>query len=570
MAAAPRTFVPQDLDLSDPAKLEPIYRELIDRLLKSVGDLKKWFADLSELWAAVSEFGARRYIELSCHTDDPKVEEAYMHQVEVVDPALAPLFFEIQKKYVECPFRSELPQEEFGVLDKAWTADVELFRPENIPLQTKASKLAAEYDKLNGAMTVEFQGAERTLPQMGRFQEDLHRETRQQAWEAVVKRRLENRERLDAIYDELIQVRTQIAKNAGFSDFREYVWKSLKRFDYTPQDCHDFAKAVAETVTPVVAALCEDRREKLGVSPLRPWDLEVDAFGKEPLNPFPHDDAEVLRRKVGEIVHRISPELGADYDHLKPTRNLDLASRKGKGPGAYQSSLQKSREPFIFMNAAGLHSDVITLLHEAGHAFHFIEAADEPIAFIREAPIEFCEVASMSMELLALPHLEVFYNQEDAARATRSLLERIVRLLPWIATIDQFQHWVYTHPNHSHEDRTAEWLRLRKWLGPPVDWSGYEDAQAAEWQRQLHLFSYPFYYIEYAIAQLGALQVWLASKTDCEKATADYRKALALGGKAPLPDLFAAAGAKFDFSRATLGPLMKAVSDELAASDAAV
>jgi oligoendopeptidase F len=268
--------------------------------------------------------------------------------------------------------------------------------------------------------------------------------------------------------------------------------------------------------------------------------------------------------KVKEIFSRMSPQLGAEFESLSTNHNLDLQSRKGKQPGGYQCSLEESRQPFIFMNAAGLQKDVQVLLHEGGHAFHFIAtSAREPLVFLRSAPMEFAEVASMSMELLGAEHYDVFYDDRDAARAKRTLLEDIVRILPWIATIDSFQHWIYTHRDHTRDERAEEWLRLQDRFGSKLDWTGHEDARTAMWHRQLHLFHLPFYYVEYGIAQLGALQLWLKSKHDPRQALGGYRAALALGGTRPLPELFAAAGIAFDFSEKTLRPLMDALQEEL-------
>jgi oligoendopeptidase F len=315
---------------------------------------------------------------------------------------------------------------------------------------------------------------------------------------------------------------------------------------------------------PVVAELDRQRREDLKLDELRPWDLSVDPKNRPPLRPFKEDETSAFIDKTRTIFERMSPELRDDFESLRSNKNLDLESRKGKQPGGYQMSLEESRQPFIFMNAAGLQRDVETLLHEGGHAFHFIAATVEPLVFLRSAPMEFCEVASMSMELLGSEHFDIFYTDgADAARAKRTLLEGIIRILPWIATIDSFQHWLYTQPGHTRGERTEQWLHLLDRFSSKVDWRGYEDVRASSWQRQLHLFHAPFYYIEYGIAQLGALQLWMKSKEDPRRALANYRNALKLGGTRPLPELFKAAGIQFDFSEKTLRPLMDAVQEDL-------
>jgi len=562
--ALPRRFVPAEIDPSDFGQLEPLYQKLLDQPVASVAELEKWMADISELTAVVDEFGSRRYIDKSCHTEDAEVEKRFLHFIEHVEPRIKPLFFQLQKKFMDSPLRAQLSGERLSILSRKWQADVEIFRAENVALETEVTKLVNEYDKISGKMMVDFRGVQYTMQQMARFSEDTDRATREQAWTASTSRRLTDRDAIEGIFDKLLPIRQQIASNAGFSDYRGWTWKALKRFDYTPQNCASFADAIAATCVPVVQELNRQRASALGISKLRPWDLDVDVRGRSALRPFAQDQTQLLVTKTRQIFQRLSPELATDFDQLGANGNLDLDSRRGKQPGGYQMSLEESRQPFIFMNAAGLQRDVETLLHEGGHAFHFLAACrNEPLVFLRSAPMEFCEVASMSMELFGSEHLDIFYSDADAARAKRKGLEGIIRFFPWMATIDMFQHWLYTHPGHTPAARTEHWLSLMDRFGGGIDWTGHEPARAASWQRQLHLFHAPFYYIEYGIAQLGALQLWVASKTNPRKALSNYRAALALGGTRPLPELFAAAGIHFDFSEKTLRPLMQAIADEL-------
>jgi oligoendopeptidase F len=559
-------FVPEQLDCADFAQLDPLYRALLDRPLDTVEQLIAWLEDFSTLTAVVDEYGSRRYIDKSCHTEDTAIEKAYMQFVEEIEPRIKPLYFALQKKLLESPARPLLSGARFAILSRKWAADVGIFREENVPLDTQVTKLSNEYDKLCGARIIHFRGSDYTPQQMARFSEDTDRITRQEAWEANTTRRLQDRAAVDGIFDQLLTLRKQIATNAGFSEYRAYVWKQYKRFDYTPEQCLAFADSVAEVCVPLASKLAAQRARDLGLSKLRPWDLDVDPKGRSPLRPFQEERIADLINNTREIFSRLSPQLAAEFDELLAHQNLDLASRKGKQPGGYQMSLEQSRQPFIFMNAAGLQRDVETLLHEGGHAFHFLASCrNEPLVFLRSAPMEFCEVASMSMEMLGSEHFDVFYNNPtDAARARRKMIEGIINILPWIATIDSFQHWLYTQSDPSNERRTAEWLRLMNRFWPDVDWTGYDDAQASHWQRQLHLFHAPFYYIEYGIAQLGALQLWLKSQHDPRAALGGYRAALNLAGTRTLPQLFAAAGIVFDFSAKTLGPLMSALGDELA------
>lgn len=559
-----RSYVPRDLDVSDFARLEPLYRALLDRPVHMPEWLDQWLTDLSELVAVVDEYGNRRYIDKSCHTDDPAIEKAYLHFVENVEPGTKPLFFELQKKFMDSPARGRLEGARYRMVERLWGPDVELFREENVPLQTQVTRIVNEYDKTMGAMVVHFRGRDYTLQQLARFIEEPDRQTRREAWELTAARRLQDREKLDQVFDHVLPLRNRIAANAGLSDYRAYAWKENKRFDYTPEDCIRFADSIAATCVPLVDELDRRRREALGLRSLRPWDMSVDPRGRLPLRPFQETETDLFVDKTREIFARLSPQLAEEFETLRTHKNLDLASRKGKQPGGYQASLEEVRQPFIFMNAAGVQRDVETLLHEGGHAFHCIAARKEPLVFLRRAPIEFCEVASMSMEALGCEHFDVFYQSaQDAARAKRAYLEGVVRFFPWMAIIDSFQHWIYTHPGHSRPERTAEWLRLMDRFQGGQDWTGHEAAREALWHRQLHLFHLPFYYVEYGIAQLGALQLWMKARHDPKRALANYRAALALGGTRPLPELFAAAGIHFDFSEKTLRPLMNELREEL-------
>lgn len=561
-----RHFVPQEIDLSDFDQLEPLYRELHERPIATADELEKWLLDFSELSAAVSEYASRRHIERSCHTDDPEIEKRFLHVVENIQPRVKPWFFKLQKKYLETGLAEELAKRDpkYAVLLREWKVEVEIFREENVPLQTQVTKLNSEYDRLCGQMLVEFEGKTHTLQQMARYLEEPNREMRQRAWQTVEARRIQDRDAMDGIFDQLMSLRSQIAKNAGMANYRDYAWKSMGRFDYTPDDCHRFADAIEQVCMPLVRKLNAARREQLGLDRLRPWDMAVDVKNRPPLRPFSPEKVDDMVSGCREIFRRLSPQLAQEFERLQPGRNLDLESRKGKRPGGYQASLAEVKQPFIFMNAAGLHRDVETMLHEGGHAFHYMWASQEPVLFVQHAPIEFCEVASMSMELLADPHMDVFYGPDDAARAVRNHLEGIIRFFPWMATIDQFQHWLYTHEGHSRDERTRAWLEIYgRFSDPAIDWSGFEVNREAMWQRQVHLFHYPFYYVEYGIAQLGALQMWQQAQRDAQTALANYRKALSLGGTRPLPELFEAAAIRFDFTEKTLRPLIEAIEREL-------
>ncbi|MFM1935309.1 MAG: hypothetical protein RI990_268 [Planctomycetota bacterium] len=556
------TFVPETLDATNWAVLEPYYAQLLGRTIHDAAGLERLLLDRSELDAAAEEAAADLYIGMTRHTEDELARKRFLDFVENVEPQLKKAGFGLDRKIVECPFTGQLDQARYGVLLRGMRRAVELFREDNIPLETQVTKLDQQYSEINGAMTVQFDGEERTLPQMARYLEETDRARRQASWEAVSTRRLQDADRIDAIFEEMLGLRHRIALNAGFPNYRDFQHARLQRFDYSPADCETFHDAVERTCVPLMRKLNAERAAALGLDRLRPWDLKVDLRGRDPLKPF--DGAQQLVDRTSAVFAAMDGELAAMFDSMRTGDCLDLESRKGKAPGGYQYQRQRSRRPFIFMNAAGLHRDVITMVHEAGHAFHSLLCAHDPLVAYRGSPMEFAEVASMSMELLTAPHLEKYYGTADADRARREHLESICTMLPWIATIDAFQHWIYLNPTHTRAERQQEWLRLNDRFGADVDWSGHEDALRSLWQRQLHLFGLPFYYIEYGIAQLGALQMWLQSRRDPATALANYKRGLSLGASRPLPELFETSGLRFAFGHETVAGLMDEVGRDLA------
>jgi oligoendopeptidase F len=557
----PRRWLPDGADLTTWERIEPWYRRLLDRPIGSPEELEAWLFDLGELSAAVGQEGVKRYIAMTCQTDDPEREAAYLAFVRDIEPRLKPLQNEARAKYLDSPHRGTLPAGRYQVFDRTQENRRALYREANIPRETELAELEQQYQKIVGAMTVQFQGQERTPAQMAPFLEETDRSLRQTAWELVANRRLADREALDTLFDRMVAIRADLAEEAGFGCYTDYAYRLRERFDYGQAETQAFRDAIERLVVPLARRLQDQRRQTLGVETLRPWDLSVDPLGRPPLRPF--SDVEHLAKGSEAIFTSVDPELGQQFAYLRSSGLLDLANRKGKAPGGYQTTLEDGRLPFIFMNAVGVDGDVRTLLHEGGHAFHALASRGEALSAYRESPIEFCEVASMSMELLGARNLEWFYSAEDAERSYRQLLEGIVLILPWIATVDGFQHWVYAHPGHTAADRGAAWTEILDRFGGIVDWSGYPEAKAHSWHRQLHIFLYPFYYIEYGIAQLGALQIWRRSLTDRPGAVSAYRRALALGGARPLPELFEAADIPFDFGEATLAPLMDAIGREL-------
>jgi len=558
----PTDFVPARLDGTRWENIAPLLDALLKRPVASRAELERWLIDRSELEAACAESEADLHIAMTCHTEDPEAEKAYLHFIENILPQTKPRQFKLKQLFVHHPIRGQLDHKRYEVFQRDTKLEVDLFRPENVPLETEEAKLEQQYQKLAGSLTVNFRGEEKTLVQMGRYFEEPDRPLRQEAWELVAKRRLQEAEKFEDIFEGLVKLRQQIAKNAGFDNYLDYAFRMRGRFDYTPEDCRKFHDAIETEIVPVVRELQAVRRQQLKLDALRPWDLNVDPLNRPPLRPFEQVDRMVSSTQ--KIFDHLDRKMSAGFREMQDRSLLDLANRKGKAPGGYQYTLEEARLPFIFMNAVGLQRDVETILHEAGHAFHALATRDEDLHAYRSAPIEFCEVASMSMELLGNEFLEEFYAAPEAGRARRTHLENIIGLFPWIATVDAFQHWIYTHPGHTRAERSAAWVDLMKRFGGDVDWNGHENVRANLWHRQPHIFTSPFYYVEYGIAQLGALQVWWNSRKDKPRAIQDYHRALALGGSRPLPELFEAAGCRFAFDRETIKPLVTLVRGELA------
>lgn len=557
----PRTFVATDADFGLWPTAETYYRQLTDRPVESPEQLDRWLRDWSELDACFDEEATSRYIAMTCQTDDAARQERFRQFVENVKPHREPWHDRLRRRLADLAARFPLPPKRYEVLLRSVRNAIDLYRDENVALQTQDELLQAEYQQLTGAMTVRYDGREQTLAQLGRYLEEPDRVARETTWKLAAERFLADGPALTELYCKMVELRDRVARNAGCRDFREYQFKHYERFDYTPEDCLAFHDAIERVIVPAVRRLSEQRRRRLGLPTLRPWDLSVDPDHLPPLRPF--ETEQQLIDGCGSIFRRVHVELGKVFDALRDAGSLDLANRKGKAPGGYQATYHERRLPFIFMNAVGTDGDVRTLLHEGGHAFHTWACRNEPLLAYRHAPIEFSEVASMGMECLALPYMHVFYHDADRRRAARQFFEKIIRFFPFMARIDAFQHHVYTHVADGPDHWSDHWQHLTRRFASDIDWTGLEPVERLAWHRKLHIFEVPFYYVEYGIAQLGALQVWLNSRRDFEQAVSLYRNGLALGGARPVPELFAAAGCKFDFSEKTLRPLIDAVMQEL-------
>ena len=560
------SFVPDDLDATKWESLEPYVSELLERTLSCSSCIESLIRDSSILAEHISEAGALLYIGMTCDTESEEKRESFLQFSSEVRPKLSEFSDSLNRKMVEHPEVGNLPKR-YDLMIRAMKTDIEIFRKENIPLGVRQTELVTEAQAINGAMTVDFDGQERTMPLMRAYMESNDRSEREAAWTAVAERRMQDSERLSEIFDELIVIRHQIATNAGFDSFTDYMFRAMHRFDYSVEDCIEFHDSVETVCMPILQEINKTRSDAFGLDKLCPWDVNEktgagpDIHGREPLKPF--ETVEEMVSKLSEMFHEMSDDLGGMFDKLVEMDTLDLDTRKGKAPGGYQYYLEKSRVPFIFMNAAGLQGDLETMIHEAGHAFHSLYCSHLELIHERDYPIEFAEVASMSMELLTQPGWSRFYDDEKANRARRTHLEGVVFLLPWIATIDSFQHWIYANPGHSREERAQVWLSIRERFGSNMDWNGHSDFRELSWQQQGHLYGVPFYYIEYGIAQLGSLQLWKTHTSDPEKALVNYAKAMTLGNTKSLPELFSAAGLKLGFDEGHFYSLLGEVGSAL-------
>ena len=552
-----RAYLPKELTLETFEDILPFFKELQERDIDTPQAFQKWIQDGSELDAFLEENGAWRYIKMSIDTTKPELTESYTYFVSEIQPKLAPLLNELNKKMMASPFRKDLSEDPaYAIFFRSVGVQLALFREENIPIEAYLGEKSQEFGSISAAQTIEYEGKTLTMQQASVHLKNQDEGIRKQVYEKMAERRQMDIDSLNALYTDLIAKRHELAINAGFENFRDYMFQSMGRFDYTKEACFDFHEAVAQKVVPLVKEIQEMKLQKLGKSAFKPWDLDVDPDGNEPLKPF--QNGEEMLEKTIEIFQRMDPYFSACLRTMKTMGHLDLESKAGKAPGGYNYPLYEIGVPFIFMNAVGLHRDLVTMVHEGGHAIHSFLNRELTLTAFKNIPSEAAELASMSMELLSMKYWETFYSDPKALlRAKVEHLEDILKVLPWIAQIDAFQHWVYTHPTHSLTERSNEWLSLSKRFGTGLtDWTGYEALQAHSWQRQLHLFEVPFYYIEYGIAQLGAIGVWKNSLENESLAIEQYKAGLSLGYTRSLPKIYETAGVTFDFSPKRIGELM--------------
>lgn len=557
-----RAYVTSDFTVTTWELLKPYFDELLSRVITSKKELEQWLSDSSELSAIVSENMAWRYIKMTCDTANETLRNSYNDFVENIEPNMAPLVNALNEKLMQCPYIEALDKSLYDVYLRTVKNNLDLFREENIPLNTALQQKEQQYGAITGAQSIQYNGETMTLQKAGLFLKSLDRKVREEVYHLTAKRRAEDETILNNLFTELIELRHKVAINTGFKNYRDYKHQALGRFDYKVNDCLAFHESVKYHAVPLMREHDEARKKALQLEDYRPWDTSVDETGQEPLKPF--SNAQELVDKTIACFNKIDPFFGECIQTMHQMGRLDLESRLGKAPGGYQYPLYETDVPFIFMNSVGLHRDLVTMVHEGGHAIHSFLYNHLNLVEFKNPPSEVAELASMSMELISMEHWDVFFpNNEELKRAKCQQLESVMDTLPWIAAIDKFQHWLYENPQHTVEQRYACWENIMNDFGNTlVNFKGLEANLKRRWQVQLHLFEVPFYYIEYGFAQLGAIAMWRQYKTDPKQAIVNYKKALALGYTKSIPDIYKAAGIRFDFSTDYVKELMQFVKEE--------
>lgn len=542
--------------------LEQYFQSILNEKVESTKELETWLLNLNEVLDIVNERLYRDYSDFQGHNDDTAIKQKFEYDQEVVIPILKDYMAKFDKFFYNNSFRKDLPNK-YDMLVKKKVSSIEIFRKENIPLQIEEDKLVTKYYSFTGSMSVMWDGKEKTIPQMSVYLKDSNRKVREKAWKLVQDRRLKDVKELDEIMDKLVEIRNKQALNADMKNYRDYMFKKLQRFDYNAEDCLKLHDAVLKYVVPISTKIEKKHMEDLKLKDYRPWDMDAVPEGQKPLKPF--ENTSELVDGVINIFGKTDSFFEKTLKDMKDKGTLDLESRKAKSPGGFCTYYPVSKVPFIFMNSAQSSSDLVTLTHEGGHSVHNMLCSDMKIAEYRDVPSESAELASMSMELICMDKWNEFYkNEEDLKRAKREQLEGIIKFLPWGVTVDRFQHWIYLHPESTCQERNSKFAEIAKqFTYPSVDWTGYEENLAHRWKAQLHIYEVPFYYIEYVIAQLGALQIWRQYKINPRAAVENYKKALSLGASVSLVEVYKAAGISFDFSEKMIKELMEFTWSEL-------
>lgn len=558
-----RTFLPEDLSIKNWEQIETYFEDLNTRAIASVEDLKKWMQDRSELEAILEENMAWRYIKMNIDTTDSEVQKSFQFFVENISPNIASYAHSLNTKLINSKYLKDLDSAYYFIYLRDIKNAIHLYREENIPLFTELTSKAQKFGEISAQMMVQVDGKDQTLQQASVYLKSIDRDKRKAVFELINARRTEDQTSLDVLLDELIAKRQELARNANFENFRDYKFQAMGRFDYTKEDCFDFHTSIEKEIVPLIADIHKERKTLLGVEVLKPWDMQVDPNGNEPLKPF--DGGEDLLDKCISCFDQIRPYYGDCIRQMKAMGHLDLVSRKGKAPGGFMYPLYETGVPFIYMNAVGLLRDAITMVHECGHAIHSFYTKDMELTSFKSTPSEVAELASMSMELISMEHWYVFFKDEASwKRARKEQLQGVLATLPWVAMVDEFQHWLYENSIHTYQERHNKWASIsNRYSTGFVDWTSYEKYYRTAWQRQLHIYEVPFYYIEYGMAQLGAIAIWRNYKQNPEKALDDYDRALKLGYTKTISQIYETAGIKFDFSTAYVKDLANFVKYEL-------
>ena len=557
-----RKFVDDQLEVDSWEKLECYFKELIEANISSVEQLEKWLLDRSELEAVIEEEQAWRYIKMNIDTTDSKLSQDFSFWIKEISPKVAPYSHQLNKKVYESEFINELDQEKYFIYLRGLKKAIEIYRDENIPLFVEMETKQQEYGAIAAQMSVEIDGEKMTMQKAAQYLKDTNRSKREEVFNLINERRQQDVDKLDELFDELIQLRQQIARNSGFENYRDYKFAAMGRFDYTPEDCFNFHKAIENEIVPIIESFDLERKKQMNLEDYKPWDTSVDSLGKTPLKPF--EDGKDLIEKSIKCFENLRPYYGQCLEIMKEMKHLDLESKNGKAPGGFNYPLYEIGVPFIYMNAVGSQRDLVTMVHEGGHAIHSFLSRDLELCEFKSVPSEVAELASMSMELISMDTWNEFYQDEnDLKRAKKEQMKKVLEGLPWIAAIDKFQHWIYTN-DHTADERRKQWKKIMTELSSSViDWNDNQDAFLNLWQKQLHLFEVPFYYIEYGMAQLGAIAMWRSFKKIGEKALDNYDEALKLGYTKSIGELYQTAGIEFDFSQKYVRELADFINSQI-------
>ncbi len=557
-----RKFVQENLIINSWDKIEPFFDDLLNREIVNVKGLEKWLLDKSELEAVLEEEMAWRYIKMKLNTNDEKLSQMFQFWIKEISPKISPYSHKLNLKLIESPYVHHLDKNKYRIFLRSIKKSIDIYKKENIPLFTEMKSKQQEYGSIVAQMNIEVDGELITMQKAEVLLKDINRKKREEIFNKIKNRRLKDEKKLDKLYNELIELRQIISKNAGFENYRDYMFSAMGRFDYTFEDCYDFHKSISQEIVPIITCFEKERKRNLGNDSYKIWDTKVDTNGSSPLNPF--NGEKQLTELTIECFNRISPYFGECIAIMQKMKHLDLESKNGKAPGGFMYPLYEIGIPFIYMNAVGSHRDLVTMVHEGGHAIHSFLSRDLELTAFKSTPSEVAELASMSMELISMKYWNVFYtDKKELIRAKKEQLEKVLEGLPWIAAIDKFQHWIYTN-THTSEERKLKWIDINKELGSQIiDWDGQENYHKIIWQKQLHLFEVPFYYIEYGIAQLGAIAIWREFIKDEKKALDNYVKALKLGYTRSISEIYETAGIKFDFSSQYVRELANFIKEEL-------